>query len=407
MIIAYFISSQNKKNSGIGGHYYSLIATANAMSKTNEVFVVHIGVIDSLALENSDLKVYSYKTNSPLSIKTYFSVLKLIKELKPDVLHSFDSRAYFWVRLLSKKTKIPSILTRCGGKVPLDYFPYAPQLVLYSKENLHYFRSKKKLKETDIYFIPNRVFSFLTNQDKINNIKQLYGLNAYEFVFLRITRIGKTYSSSTHQLINLVKQLRVDGHNVCLLLVGKVEDVSIKNYLVAIADNVIIIDNPFYTVNAKEIIEVADIVLGTGRGFMEAASKGSVMLAPCKNRKYPIVVNNNNFERIFHYNFSERYDEKALTNEKIYEEIQELLKSKKKRDAHRLFIKKKYETSFNLMAAIPTYNQIYRKSRCCRDKNYIDLLLHLYYTLITFKSHYRIVVLFDKLLRKALRFIKV
>lgn len=39
---------------------------------------------------------------------------------------------------------------------------------------------------------------------------------------------------------------------------------------------------------------------------MEACSRGKIMLVPCANSNYPVLIDSKNFEQSFNYNFSER-----------------------------------------------------------------------------------------------------
>src|SRR5690554_1825731 len=61
-----------------------------------------------------------------------------------------------------------------------------------------------------------------------------------------------------------------------------------------------------YTAKASDMLYLADAVIATGRGVMEAASLAKPILTPAKNADLPILVNQSNFKGFFDTNFSER-----------------------------------------------------------------------------------------------------
>lgn len=73
------------------------------------------------------------------------------------------------------------------------------------------------------------------------------------------------------------------------------------------AENLVIWeDDKSYTDNAAELLPLADAVIGSGRGFMEAASMNKLLLAISAAGDYPIGVTEANFAEIFATNCSPR-----------------------------------------------------------------------------------------------------
>jgi hypothetical protein len=157
MKILYLISTVNSEKEGIGGHYYSLLTTAEALSGIHNVRIIHIGHSKSIAFKNAALKVDEINSPSFNIYNLYKALISNIKENKPDVIHSFDIPSYFFARIISEAYKIPNILTKCGGENPKIYFPFAHDLILFSKENETYFTNANKFRKTEIHLIPNRV----------------------------------------------------------------------------------------------------------------------------------------------------------------------------------------------------------------------------------------------------------
>ena len=228
MKIAFFISTVRKENNGIGGHYFSLINIANEISKKHEVYIINIGIKESLALKHSELPIINIIGNSLLPFFRFKKLKKIIAEKKIEILHAFDIQSFFWARILANQLKIPIILNKCGGPNPENYYPYTKNLIVFSKENYDFFTSNEKYANSNISLIPNRVIPFQTDRFRMESLKNKYNLYRYEFILLRITRLSSYYQECNIQLINLFKRLKADGINVCLLFVGTLEDNNIK-----------------------------------------------------------------------------------------------------------------------------------------------------------------------------------
>lgn len=295
----------------MGGHYYSLLETAIRVREHLAVTVVSIGLKKSPVLEllETDYIHVPYTGVCPTAIALH----KLLKCEMPDVLHAFDSNSFFFGRIVSVINRLPIVLTRCGGPNP-KRFPYNDEIVLFSLENYEYLTGKIKFKHANISFIPNRVREKRQDEKRIKTLKHLYG--GSHPVILRISRISSHHEKSIIQAINLTKLLNRDGIKAKLIVLGFVEDNDVFNKLLTYqAEDVFFETRNEFTVNASTLIGVADYVVGTGRGFMEAALMGKIMLAPTSNTQIPVLVDLQNVNKIFKENFSSRYYE--CSNEDI------------------------------------------------------------------------------------------
>lgn len=308
MKIAFIISSLNSPSNGMGGHYFSLLETAKKLKENNEIIIYNIGNTPALALENVQFKVVPIIYKQIAFYKIYKDLLFAIKEYKPDVIHSFDFVSFFWGRLVSYKLNIKSCLTKCGGRNQI-YSPYCDNFILFSKENFNFYSNKRKFKPSNLHLIPNRISPFADDKLRIDKLlSKLQSKHLDAFKFLRISRIGSYYLKSAQQIINLVIDQNKLGINTIFIYVGTVEDEIIfkqlkfqNNY-----DFIYFFTEDVFTSNSKELINLSDAVLGTGRSYMEASSKSKVMLAYNPMGKYPILIQKSNFEYTFNFNFSER-----------------------------------------------------------------------------------------------------
>lgn len=386
MKIAFIIASINSKSNGLGGHYHSLLETVTQIAKKHEVVIINIGDSPAKALENCEFKSFSIIHKGAALVISYFQLLHFIEIEKPDILHAFDASAYYWVRLVGYKLKIPFCLTKCGG-VNQVYFPYTDNLILFSSENLEYFKKKRKFKYTNFSFIPNRIKQFEDDKIRIEKINSKLGQFGNAFKFLRITRIGNYYQKSSLQLIQLVKQLTIDGLHCCAIFIGTVEDDS---YLIELKnsgnENIFFFTEDEYNRNAKTLIHIADAVLGTGRSFMEAAAKQKILLSPVNKGSIPALITNKNFDEAFYYNFSERICFADFEEEKNYRDIKALIRDTNELILQKQFAKSVFNDFFNADKITEKYEDFYSKITTKQKRHYFDFFLH---TLFLIRNYYR------------------
>jgi glycosyltransferase involved in cell wall biosynthesis len=386
MKILFLISSINSKSNGKGGHYHSLLETVKQMSKKHEVIIVNIGNKPAEALLNSNFKTY-WILNKISIYKTYAELKKIIKEEKPDILHSFDALAFYWTRISGRMMGIRHCLTKCGGEDP-KYYPYAKNLILFSSENELYFKSQYKFRDSNLFLIPNRIQQFEDNVEGIEEIqKNLKKEHKNSFKFLRITRIGNYYKKSSLQLIQLVKKLRKEGLDCCLIFIGTVEEeFFIKELIKEGEEFTYFFTNIEYTKDAKSFINCADAVMGTGRSFMEAAAKGKILLSPIKNGAIPMLIESSNFAKAFKFNFSERifisdYDE--IDN---YNSIKATIESEFNQKEAQVFSTEIYSDFFDSKKITEKHENVYSGIQIRKDIHLMDLFFH---TLFLLRSYYR------------------
>lgn len=309
---------------GRGGHFYSLLETANKISEHKEVVIVSLGVNRSPVFEKSPEK-YIHIEDEGL-VRTTKRLVEVARQEKAGLIHSFDIRAFLFARLVSLFTGFPLLLTKCGGSNPKRYFPYHSDIVLFSPENHVWFKEKEKFKKTNTPVIANRVDIDPSRQDLIRIAELRQYLVPDTPVILRIARIGTGYEKSILQGIRLTERLNASGVSVQFLLIGAIQDECVFNNLMEFSgDNVKIITDDRFTINASELINVADVVIGTGRSFMEAALLNKVMLSPASNLSLPVLAITGRVENIFKVNFSERY-KADITDEEAFSELHALFR---------------------------------------------------------------------------------
>jgi glycosyltransferase involved in cell wall biosynthesis len=358
MKVLFFISINSH---GRGGHLHSLIHISRLLSKSIEAKIISIGPGDNSVLLNNELFAQHFYFNG-LNIFNLRKMLKhFINQYQPDVLHFFDSGVYNILRLLINLKNYKIVVNKCGGPNP-KYYPYTKNLVLFSLEDLEWFQNKSKYNNTNIHLIPNRVQTLMPDK-AFQPIKKIHD----QFVFMRICRIGETYRKSIMDAINLIEVLTERNiSNIKLYIIGVVEDADVyrllethplvkKNLLVVLSDNL-------YTNEASKMLYLADAVIGTGRGLMEAASLGIPLLAINSVGEIPVLLTRDNFNDAFRTNFSERNTFECFSNEVNLENIITLIKDKIYYTDNSRFSKEMFETYFNIEKAEEAYKKVYENA---------------------------------------------
>jgi hypothetical protein len=116
-------------------------------------------------------------------------------------------------------------------------------------------------------------------------------------------------------------------------------------------------------------------VLGTGRSFMEASSKGKILLTPSQFN-IPALITENNFEEAFYYNFSERVVYDNYDENKNYSRIKEVILEQKKSNSLEQFSLKLFASYFNSEALLSVVGKIYKDARQSKLK-LLDLFIHM------------------------------
>ena len=369
MKILFFISVHGH---GRGGHFHSLNHISMKIGEEHDVKIISFGPGKSDIIESNPhfLRHINFKGLD------FFKLRKIIKQeariFNPDIFHCFDVESYNIIRLIIPSNKNILVLNKCGGSNPI-HFPYVKNLILFSMENQEWFKKQSKFKNTNVHLIPNRVKSLQLDTDFVPIEK-----NPEEFVFMRICRIGHMYKKSIQDSINLIsKLLEANLINIKFYLIGVVQDPDVfeelKNHELVKSGHMIILTESLFTNEASKMLYLADAVIGTGRGLMEAASLGKPLLAINKNGGIPILLNEMNFNDAFKTNFSERNVFPKLNDDENIKSIAQIIYDKESYLANSFFVTQSFEKYFSLEKAKEEYSVAYKQSKTSKRKLFADL----------------------------------
>jgi hypothetical protein len=361
-------------HSGRGGHYYSLRTTAEEMSKKLDCAIVVIGKRESPVINQSKVKIYNL-------IYKKINIVKVIKDLKniigierPQVIHSFDEDTFFFGSLISNIVKKPYIHTKCGGPNSRIAFPKVNNLILFSQEDVKFYQSSRRFKKTNLFFIPNRIREIPSDFLRIKNIKLSVDCNESK-IFLIISRLEEYKKNDILQAMNLVKKLNSDGIKTKLIIIGALQDVNVgKEIKENMDNNIYLFTDDKYAINASQLIDVADFVIGGGRSFMEAALKGKIMLCPLKNSNYPLLITEEKFQSAFDQNFSSRLTIDNFDPDDNYKQIIQVLVDEEYADNVTSFIKSVSSEHFEISSQLNRYCKIYNEAKYKMHFSILDIL---------------------------------
>lgn len=343
---------------GRGGHFNSLYHIANKLAEENKVGVVSIGPGFSPVISESSNFVTHIDFNGLNFFRLKFKVDRLIKKHKPNVIHCFDVGSYNILRMIYSPRKNKIALNKCGGPNPIKY-PYVKNLVLFSIEDMEWFKKNKRYNDSNIFLIPNRVSKVKV---KSLDIQKVDGC----FTFLRIARIGKTYKKSILDSISLIELLleRNKSLKVKLYIIGVVECIDtlseIKENKLIENGTVVILTDDKYTVNASKMLYLADAVIGTGRSVMEAASLALPVLTINSLNNIPVLVDIDTFNDAFRSNFSERNIFPKIENEGNILKVEKVISDMEFYDEVSSYINNKFIEYFDIESASVNYSDFYK-----------------------------------------------
>jgi len=359
--------------SGIGGHIYSFQALIRSLLPHIQCVAVTFGSARCPALEPVDCRQYQIPFGiHRLRVRELSRFMDIVRTEKPDVIHAFDPKTGAFARWSALRVGCGLLETKCGGpnpqgRFPHSYFPCVPQLVVYSEENERYFRCQRAYRRMQIRNIPNRIHEFLPDAGKIAALRAR--VDPRHPVILRVGRISRSYQRTAEKSIRLVRRLVSDGIPAQLVFLGVVHEKAAEQDLrVALKGCGTVVSDPELVKQASSVLDAGDLVVGTGRGLMEAAARGRILLVPARTGQLPTLVDETNWESLFSANFSERSEVAPWDEEANYRAIQQVLRDPEYRQRLSAFSLRLFKDRFSLETVLDQYLALYEEARlrgCC------------------------------------------
>lgn len=379
MRILYFISTHGH---GRGGHFHSLSHISSKMASGHDVSIISIGPGNSQIIRDSPQFLNHIWFNGVNVFHTRDAILSNINLFRPEILHCFDASSYAIVTSLVNTDRFKVVLTKCGGPNPRVY-PFARNLIVFSREDYDWFCTKKTFKDSRITLIPNRVNPVLLDSSW-RPVEKVPG----SFVFVRICRIGRTHRKSVEDSMQLISYFHTQGYrHVRLLVIGVIEDMDVFSELNRkarmISSGVQFLTDSQVTEKASRMLYLADAVVGTGRGFMEAASVGVPLLTLNAEDRYPVLIDGDNYLDAFRTNFSQRNRFTGYDRQRNLDKIERLVTDRSYAAELSALSRRIFETDCDVSHAENRYTEFYREAATNvgrRLRNLMFLLREMYHS---------------------------
>ena len=342
-----------------GGHTWSFRTVHKALSAHHDISVVEIS--GRRAPELADLPgSHDHVMIDPLQPwRTSKALAQIIEQRRPQILHSFDARVDYFTTRLSNRFKLPLILTKCGGGAKRPNTFVADAVIVFNAVEVDLLAKGHGTGPRPTALIPNRVEPFDCDAGKIAELDALISHDGLRI--LRISRINRTYADTFFQGMNLCRRLNEDGVPTTIIIVGVVEDEYVVSQIKQHGgDQVVLITDPHFTTNAKVLIDVAQINIGTGRSLMEAAHRQRVLLTLQQDSEMPVLVTQDNFESLLATNFSPRNRAKGFSPTANWEAILKLCRDPQQLSEFKATSKAYFDTRFDVSVVPEKYEEIYQ-----------------------------------------------
>ena len=352
-----------------GGGEKFAVDLANELSITNDVyfcvilsekFKVHSFFKEQL---NKNINYINLNCSKGINIRTFFSVFKLINQIKPEIIHfHLNTIIYFYLPSLIFKNKIKFIHTLHSIPLKTIGFKWQKQInsffyrwklihaVAISKENKILFKSF--FGHDSVFLINNGVAppTKSNNYDKVKEeLNNLRTKNHEKKIFIHI---GSYLKVKNHELlVNVFNRLIIEGKGVVLIIIGKYFDSEeAKNLREKSANGIYYLGTKTnisdYLMNSDAFI-LSSLWEGLPISLLEALSCGVIPISTPAGGIPDVIIDESLGYLSKDFSVQELYDSviKYLTNIEIFD------KSK---------LIKYYKNNFSMEQCAKQYMVVYR-----------------------------------------------
>lgn len=387
----------NSAEPALGGHYYTLKTISDNYNNLNQfgdtIDICIVGNVISPVLFTSHLRLEFIDFKKVGILKGFCMFYSYIKRNRFDVIHAYDIPSYSFARIASLFLGIPILLTKCGGP-NFKYVPFSYNILLFSKENYEYLSKLKKFRKTKFYLSPARVDKSFESIDEkeVHRYKNELDIQN-KFVIIKICRFSPEYLRYFLEILDEFQGMVNCKKNISLLLIGAiysqevyhkiksvVEAINYNKYLTKL--EVYLLTDDKFILNASRFLRLADVVIGTGRGAMEALSMRKPVFIGTE-KKGMILVTKKTIEHLLYYNLSGRIGEidfNIRENNGFKVMLPRLIEDKQYRRKVEEESYSIFDEYFSVEKTVPVYETIYRELVFKRfPVKPFDVMLNLYF----------------------------
>lgn len=303
---------------GVAGHHYSMRDLARAFSRrgwqVDVILFSKTGAGVSPALTDFDPKFF----------KTGFGYGFAIRELQR---WTRDKSVNFFIAFdeLSNRIATCALFARLEKLLPVkpgwvstpSWSAASLEFVVFSAEDLLYYRNHLKYRNVHTNLITGRVDVPVTDQAAVEEIRRDYltkhGAQALALCPVRIERGKLFFLDAVLQSFEI--QRRDSDVKLALLIIGAEQDADFRKEIELKAEGlpVSICSDERFTRQLSAVLPAGDIVYAMGRTVMEALLHGRRVFCPSGEKNHPLwEITSDNFYTALSGNFTGRNGSKNL-----------------------------------------------------------------------------------------------
>jgi hypothetical protein len=315
--VVFLLSSFNGRNTGVGGHYRSVLSISQELSKKYSVKILTFGDLKSPILKGFDNYFH-------VNVKSTFKVYKNIDLLhyflnfsEQEVVICLDIGSLVFAKSVGLFSKRSVIYLKPGG-------PSAELPEVFNKLNIVVFNDsdkdifERKDNKRQVFLAPARVAKLVESTLYTEKYKEFCSINRLNVLI--ISRISNDKKKSLNVIYNVL--LRVE-EKLNIVHVGRVTDLKYKESLMSfmIGKKINLLSDSFYTQNAAKAIFNSDLVCGVGRVILESISLKKPSFIPVFIDGMPnlVLVTPDNWIAFRKVNFTQRVDVDALSGLDVFD----------------------------------------------------------------------------------------
>jgi glycosyltransferase involved in cell wall biosynthesis len=302
----------------IGGHYRSGLAMAKGLiERGHRVIVVAPDAVTEMVTAfqqaGAEFKLLPVvgKVSKLPCLSGWKCISDIVERHKVDVIHSIDYANVARGYRAAIETGKAFICTEAGANSVSHFPPRKARVVIFSDEQMAIYRNLYRLPEGSIRLIKARIDTDFYHpepvpQDFINN----YDLARDGLAVGIVCRLDIDKNHIIRALIDFVKDYKRPDRKINIYVVG---DGGLRATLQEQAEQV---NNPYARISfvgpiydTKQVnwfYNYCDVVIGSGRGIMEAMACKKPVIIPSENGQAEIIGADNSKD-VAYYNFSGRH----------------------------------------------------------------------------------------------------
>ncbi len=319
----------------IGGHYRSGLAMAKGLIKRGDsVTVIAPSAVPEMksAYEQAGAEFILLPETGLISklpsLAGWRKIIEIINQNNIDIIHAMDSVNLARGYRSSVETGKPFFCTEAGANFTTHFPPRKAKVIIFSGEQMEIYRNIYRTPSENVKLIPARIEQEYYHPAQVSeDFISKYGLDTEGIKIGIVTRLVESKIHKILSLIDFADSYRRDGVNVNIYIVGE------GDFREKLQSEAAKVDNPsaklHFLGSISDIEEVnffynfCDVVMGSGRGIMEAMACRKPVVILGKNDR-AALVGPDNVDLAAYYNFSGRHfrhEENAENISKVLDDI--------------------------------------------------------------------------------------